>query len=323
MADPVNDAPMTSYSDPFYDRIDAIYQSVKARWPIFLFVLILVVVITVIVGARLAHRPDAAGAHDYHSARQEPDKDKRRAALEKIATTSESQAFRVIALNDLVQEDLQRDDLAAARKHADQAVELAKQGEDLNLKLTTLNSLGAVQFQAGEFDQSAATFKGVVTRAGSQPKFAAEKLHAQLGQAQALVRAGKVEDALAVLDPLLNKSSAGAEELLNQARAYYWRLKREQAEAKLPKPSPAPSAVKPVEPVKPAEPAKPVEPVQAAEPVKPAEPAKSAETPKPVPPAEAVKVSAPAQPAAPTPAVPAPAADPAKDGASGKNPIGR
>ncbi len=306
MADPVNDAPMTSYSDPFYDRIDAIYQSVKARWPIFLFVLILVVVITVIVGARMAHRPDAAGAHDYHTARQEPDKDKRRAALEKIATTSESQAFRVIALNDLVQEDLQRDDLAAARKHAEQAVELAKQGEDANLKLTTLNSLAVVQFQAGEYDKSAATYKSVIR---PQPKFAAESLTAQLGQAQALVRAGKVDDALAVLDPLLSKSSAGAEELLNQARAYYWRLKREQAEAKLPKPATAPSPVKPVEAVKPAEPMKPVEPKPAVaaptlvEPVKPVEPAK---------PVEPVKA-----PSA------APAADPAKDGALDKNPIGR
>ena len=278
----VNDlGPTSSYSDPFYDRLDSIFRFIKGAWPLVLLAILLVVAAVFALTWMLQRHPAAGSAVRYIAARDTEDEAKRLAALTTVAAdTSVTPVFRTLAQNDLVQAQLLKGDTAGAAPLAAKASEYAAQGDDFAVQLIAKLTRAGTYQQAKELDQAATAYAEVKRAAGA--KHPMEQLEATLGLARTLVLQGKSDDAIVELEALINRNDAGAEQLLGFARLLYWDLKRTQAEAKL-----APAAA-------------PVAPVAA--PVAPA--------PEAAPAPAAVVVPAPAAAAPAAPVAPLPAAIP-------------
>ncbi|GDY13699.1 hypothetical protein LBMAG53_25770 [Planctomycetota bacterium] len=230
-----DDAPISSYSDPIYDRLDAFGQHLRRQWPVYVLAIVLVTITTVVVATVMRNRPDATAAAEFSLAIEEQDEAKRAEKLKQVGAGTKS-AFRVIALNELVGLKLKANDLAAARTTAEEAVAAADAGEDAHLQLVTRLSQAAVSAQAGDYPAAAEAYRKVVTRAGSTAKLAAERLAGQLGAAQALAKqntSASRQEAIELLEPLLTRSDESARHLLELGTGLYWRLRREQAEAAL------------------------------------------------------------------------------------------
>lgn len=230
-----DDAPISSYSDPIYDRLDAFGQHLRRQWPVYVLAIVLITITTVVVATVMRNRPDAAAAAEFSLAVEEQDEAKRAEKLANVGAGGKS-AFRVIALNELVGLKLKANDLAGARTTAAEAVAAADAGEDAHLQLVTRLSQAAVSAQAGDYPAAAEAYRKVVTRAGSTAKLAAERLAGQLGAAQALAKqntAAARQEAIEILEPLLTRSDESARHLLELGTGLYWRLRREQAEAAL------------------------------------------------------------------------------------------
>ncbi len=271
----VNDlGPSSSYSDPFYDRLDSIFRFIKGAWPLVLLALALVVAAVFALNWVLQRHPEAGSAVRYLEARNTPDETKRLAALATVSTEpTVTPVFRALAVNDLTQAQLLKGDTANAATQATKGVEYAGQTTDSSLQLVAkLTRAGAYQ-QAKEYDQAATAYAEVKRAAGA--KYPMAQLEAALGLSRTLALQGKTDDALVELESLINRTDEDSKQLLNIARMQYWELKRTQAEAKL-----APAAG-----------AAPVAPV--------AVPVVATSAPAPAPAAVATPVAAPA--VAPTP----------------------
>jgi predicted negative regulator of RcsB-dependent stress response len=230
----MSDGPISSYSDPIYDRLDIFAQHLKRQWPVYITAIIVVAVTLVIIVRARQSRPDAVAAVAFSHALEESDPVKRAAALAEVAKDGSSPAYRAIALNQLVELKLEAKDVPGARATAQEAIAAADASEDPNLQLTAQLSLAAVQMQAGEFDKAEATFAKVRSKAGSTERLRAEALAALIGGAQAAAKQGPegVAKAIDLLEPLLIRTVAkGSEDLHTAGTVYYWRLKRQQAEA--------------------------------------------------------------------------------------------
>lgn len=241
----VNDlGPSSSYSDPFYDRLDSIFTFIKKAWPLVLLALIAAVLAVFAVTWFLQRHPEAGSAVRYVAARDEQDETKRDAALAVVAAeTSVTPVFRALAQNDLTQTHLLKGDTAGAGPLAAKAVEYAGQGKDSEVQLIAKLSRAGTFQQAKEYDQSATAYAEVKRAAGA--KYAMAQLEATLGLSRTLIAQGKTDDAILELESLINRNDAGAEQLLGFARMQYWDLKRTQAEAKLAPAAVAPAAVAP------------------------------------------------------------------------------
>lgn len=273
MAD--DDAPLTSYSDPFYDRLDALSRQVRRQW--WLFVLAIVIIALAAIALRLwLHRePIAMGGALAVQARDEADDARREALWRELADGSAyDPAFRAAAGIELCQIQLARGDAIKAREQAQRAEEQARAAKDDDLVLAAGLSRAAAVLDSGD----AAAALGLYERAarGAGAKHPARKLAAELGAAHCLDRLGRPADAIARLEPLSTRSDEAAKDILDLATAMYWRLKRAQVER--PAPAPAPPEAKPE--------AAPAPAPAPAPPVAPAPPeAKPEATPAPAPPA--------------------------------------
>ncbi len=251
----VNDlGPTTSYSDPFYDRLDALFRFIKGAWPLVLLAVLLVVAAVFALTWMLQRHPAAGSAVRFVAARDIQDEAKRLTALAAVsADPSVTPVFRTLAENDLVQAQLLKGDTAGAGPLAAKTAEYAAQGDDFAVQLVAkLTRAGTFQ-QAKELDQAATAYAEVKRAAGA--KHPMPQLEATLGLARTLVLQGKPDEAIVELESLINRNDAGAEQLLGLARLLYWDLKRTQAEAKLPAPAaiatpvvPAPTAAAPAAP---------------------------------------------------------------------------
>ncbi len=278
--------PSTSYSDPFYDRLDAFAQVIKRAWPLVLLVVVLGIVGVFVLNSALQRHPEAGSAARFIAARDEADATKRTAAFQALLADAQvTPTFRARAGIEVVQELLLKGDTASAAPVALKVIEAATAANDPEIQLAAKLTRAAVHQQAGELDLAISLFSETKRAAGA--KYQVAQLTAVLGSAQVLTAQGKRDEAIAELEPLTTRTDLGAESLLSLAKAMYWDLKRQVAEAAAPAPAPAPA---------PAAPATATPPTAAA----------------PVAPAPAAPVAAPiAAPAAPAPAVATPAAPPA------------
>lgn len=262
MADDIG--PTTSYSDPFYDRLDAFAQVIKRAWPLVLLVVVLAVAAVFGITWALQRHPEASSAARFIAARDEQDQAKRTAAYQAlVADDKVTPTFRARAGIELVQDLLAKGDTASAGPVAAKVIEAAATG-DADVQLAAKLTRAAVHQQAGELDQAASAFSEAKRAAGA--KYPVAQLTAVLGLAQVLTAQGKRDDAILELEPLTTRSDLGAEQLLGLAKAMYWDLKRQVAEAAAPAPAasaaPAPTAAAPTVPAVPA-PAVPVIPAPA------------------------------------------------------------
>lgn len=291
-----DDAPISSYSDPLYDRLDAMARQVKRMW--WIFALGLAVVVTTSIAIRLwfNREPAALGAALAIAARDASD-DKRADAWKALADgAGNDPGFRAAACIELAQIHLSAGDAIKARERANQAEALAREAKDDDLRLAALLSLAAIAADGNDFTGALDQYEKCSRSAGAT--YQARRMAAELGAARCLEKLGRIDDALQRLEPLTTRSDSGAGQLIDLATATYWRLKRLQATPKTEaKPAePAKVEAKPAAEAKPAEPAK-VEAKPAAEPVPAKVEAKPAAEPVPAKveakPAEAVKPTAP------------------------------
>jgi tetratricopeptide (TPR) repeat protein len=242
MAD--EDAPLSSYSDPLYDRLDAITRQIRRQWWIFALA-ILVVALAAIAFRMWRHsEPVALGGAIAVQALSERDEAKREAIWTGLADgQSHDPAFRAAASIELCQILLSRGDVIKARERAQQAETYARTAGDEDLVLAAGLSRAAATLDGG--DAAAALTLYEQASRGSGAKHPARKLAAELGAATCLEKLGKVDEAMARLEPVTTRTDRGAEQLIQVATATYWRLKRAQAEVPASAPAPVESAAAP------------------------------------------------------------------------------
>ena len=240
--------PTTSYSDPFYDRLDAIARVLKRSWPIAVLVFVLAIAGVLAINWAMQRHPEAGSATRFVAARDQQDPVKRELAFAALgADPVVTPAFRARAQIELVQLLLDKQDTATAATAATKAVELAAQGQDPEVQLAAKLTRAAVHAQAGELEQAATAYGEAKRAAGA--KFPVAQLEGILGLARVLEKQGKLDDAIVELEPLTARNDAGAEQLLGLARVSYWDLKRRVAEAAAkPAAVPAPQAAAPEAP---------------------------------------------------------------------------
>jgi tetratricopeptide (TPR) repeat protein len=296
MAEPDLPGPTTSYSDPFYDRLEAAAQRIARRLWLVLLGIVVVVVVAVVTHTALRDTPIAASAGKFldasttrqsvDEARDPGERASRLAAAEKAlaavaADTTVTPYYRTRAGIELAQVLLDRDALSEAKTTIDQARTLAATAGDPDLDLAVGLSEAAILLQTGDAAGAESRYAAVERAAGAT--YPDRQIAAVLGGAQALLALGRRDDAIAKLEPLITRSDETAASLLNLARNQYWALKRQAA---TPAAAPAPAATDPATP--------------AAAPADQPAPATTA------PPAPAPAASAPSTPVTPTAPAPAP-----------------
>ena len=243
-----DDAPLSSYSDPLYDRLDAIARHVRRLWWVLVLGILIIAAAAVAVRLWMHREPTAIGAALAVEARNERDPAKRAAAWTTLADGAAHDAgFRAAADIELVQIALGTGDAITARARAQKAEEQAALSGNDDLRLAASLSHAAALLEGGDATAALALYEKTARGAGGLHP--ARKFAADLGAAHSLVQAGKIEEAISRLEPLTTRSDRGAEDLIRIATATYWRLKRQQAggaatakPAEVPVAAPAPSA---------------------------------------------------------------------------------
>ncbi len=241
MAD--EDAPLSSYSDPLYDRLDAISRQIRKQWWLIALTILIIALGAIALRLRMHREPMALGGAIAAEAYAERDAAKREVLWSELADgPSHDPGFRAAACIELAQTLLDRGDAIKARERAQQAEGLARQAEDDDLVLAASLSRAAASLDGGDAQAALDTYEKTARGAGA--KYPARKLAAELGAALCLEKLGKPDEAMIRLEPLTTRSERGAEQLIQLATSMYWRLKRA---AEKPATSDQPSAVAPTE----------------------------------------------------------------------------
>ncbi len=268
-----DDAPISSYSDPIYDRLDVMARQVKRLWWLFALGLLVVVVASIMVRMYARREPTAVGVALALSASKE-EGEKREESWKTLADgTGNDPGFRAVACIELAQLRLNAGDPAKARERALQAEDFAKQIKDEDLRLAAMLSQAAIAAESNDYAAALEIYGKCSGFAGA--KYQARRLTADLGAARCLEKLGRIDEAIQRLEPLTTRTDVGAAQLIDLAIGSYWRLKRQQATPK-PAVDAKPEAPK-AEAPKPAVDAKPEAPkAEAPKPEAPkaAEPAK-------------------------------------------------
>lgn len=258
MAD--EDAPLSSYSDPIYDRLDALSRQVRKQWWLVVLAVIVIALAAIAVRLWLHREPAALGGALAASASAQQDPAKREAAWIELADGANLDiGFRAAACIELSQILLDRGDAIKARDRAKQAENLARDAKDDDLVLAAGLSHAAALLDSGDANAALELYEKASRGAGA--KHPARKLAGELGAAVCLEKLGKPDEAMARLEPLTTRSERGSEQLVQLATSMYWRLKRAAEKPSEQKPAAEPQKPEASEP-KPA-----TEPQPAASPV--------------------------------------------------------
>jgi hypothetical protein len=231
----MSDVPVSSYSDPIYDRLDLFAQHLRRQWPVYLLGVVAVTVIVVLAAKAGRSHPEAAAAAALTAALDTPDPAARITALQGVAADGSAPGVRALAQNEIARLTITgaTRDLAAAAAAAAIAVTEADRTTDTNLPLTARLSQAAILLESGKAAEAEAAYREVVARAGSVVATATERTIGLIGAAQAMVAQGpqRRADAAELLVPLLSASDSGSSGLIEAGRLLHWRLKREAAAA--------------------------------------------------------------------------------------------
>ena len=252
---PETAGPTTSYSDPFYDRLESVAQRISRRIGLVLLAIAVAVAVAVVVHSRMGNSPAAASANSFLSAstqREQANRErdplargvKQSEAAKAFATlAADEQAtpyFRARACIELTQDHLDHAALTEAKAQVAKAKEFAAKADDPDLDLAIGLSQAAVELQAGEHAAAEKTYLGVERAAGAT--YPDRQIAALLGATIAMAAQSRVDDAIAKLEPLMSRVDGGSASLLiGIAKQQYWKLKRQKAEGVAPA-APAPAA---------------------------------------------------------------------------------
>jgi len=227
MADPTLDtAPTTSYSDPIYDRLEALSHRVRrARW-----VIVAAIIVAVALGLGLRayfnHRPEATSAVAYIKARDAAKPDERTNALKALADDAATTPFfRAKAAIELCQDAITAGNAADAKSWASKASAAAALANDPEMSLAARLSEGAVAEDAGELDTALAHYDAVQAKAGA--KYVNHFLLAVYGAARIEKAQNNAKAALERLEPVVTRGDDAAKPLLPLLQSLYWACKRE------------------------------------------------------------------------------------------------
>lgn len=260
MANPADPQPVTSYSDPIYDRLESLSQKIRQRMALFIIALVGAVVVAVVVHQQMQNTPVAASAAAFMRAGEER-RDPAKTAEEYSKLVLDEAIiplFRARACIELTQLALNAGKLDEAKTHVAKAEEQAKMADSLDLTLAVQLSQAAVELQGGDAAKAQTLYEKVERNAGA--KYPDRQLAAVLGVALSLEQQDKLDDAATKLETVINRADSMARSLLDLARTQYWRIKRVQAEKAA---APAPAAAKPAVPAVEAKPAAPTAPATA------------------------------------------------------------
>ncbi len=232
MASPDDFVQTTSYSDPFYDRLEAASQYVRRfKWAMVLLILA-VIGLVIVINRVKAHRPEAAAAAKYLAAVGAQEAGARTTALEALAGNDQVMPlFRARAAIELTQTAIIDKKPDVAKTRATESVKFASEAGDPETLLAAKLSLAGVLLDAGD-NAGAGTLYGEV-ESGAGGRYPAQSLEAQMGVVRVAIAEHRLDDAIQKLDGIKDRPDAGADLQLNAARILYWNLKRQQEEAKL------------------------------------------------------------------------------------------
>jgi hypothetical protein len=166
--------PTTSYSDPFYDRLESLAQRITKRLWLVLLALVVIIVAAVVTHASLRDTPIAASANQFLNAAtirmeaeqgRDPvmratklaDADKAFAAV--AADETVTPYYRARASLELAQLQLDRSELSAAKASVEKARAFAAKAGDPDLDLAIGLSEAAVQLQNNELTAAEASYR--------------------------------------------------------------------------------------------------------------------------------------------------------------------
>jgi hypothetical protein len=235
-------SPTTSYSDPIYDRLEAVAQRIARRIGLIILALIVVVAVAVFSHQTMKNSPIAASANQFLTAlssKQDAEQsrdpgaragliDTAQKALTAVANDeSVTPYYRTRANLELVQIALDRSQLSDASSAVAKAKEWASKSNNQDLSLAVGLSEAAVALQKGEFDAAEKQYLSVASSAGQQ--FPDRQMAGAIGAAKAMELQGRIDDAIAKLETLINSNDTNAKMLVDLAKNEYWTLKRRKA----------------------------------------------------------------------------------------------
>lgn len=228
MANPEDLEPVSSYSDPFYDRLDRAYRYLRRR--VVLVVIVVVATVTAVLAVNwwLQRNLEAAGLVALRMAElPKPGDAGTDRRLEALADDAEQlPLIRARAAIEVVQKRLDAGEIDQARKAAQLALRLGIESGDTETALVARLSQAAVLFQAGDLEAARSEYE---TAKRSAAGLYSHQIEAILGLARVHERQGRLEDALTILEPLLSRTDQGSQQLVGLARSRYWLLKARMA----------------------------------------------------------------------------------------------
>ena len=227
MSTPNDAGPVSSYSDPIYDRLEALSRWVRRMWLAVVLAIAAIIALFVILAFRARHTPESIGAVALAETQRIGDLKEREAKFQELGAQLEAPHFRVQALIEAGQLALlERDDATAARARFAEAATIADGLENADrLQLQVRLSQGAAEQQAKQFAK-ALEFYQRVERTGQLVRHPDLRILSALRSAECLAAQEPTDLKAAIdkLEPFLNSTELYADFLLNQVRALHARL---------------------------------------------------------------------------------------------------
>ena len=212
-------APATSYSDPFYDRLDAMSQRIKRQWILIIVLLVAAIAGGAVLTAWLRRNPEAAAYNRLFEARGDI------AALTTLADDAGlPPGIRIDAAAEAVQLHLMRKDTAAAMILAERTLALARANQEAPLTAGAQLSLAAVHEQAGRIDEAKAAYQ-TIERASNLGQHTHLRLIAAFGVARIAEAQSDLDTAINALETHAFRTESHAQSLARVARTELTRLR--------------------------------------------------------------------------------------------------
>ena len=159
----------SSYSDPFYDRLDAFFAWLGRCWLIFVIALIIAVTAALVIRSNLSYNPDAISAAALQKARS----DGTEALLALVDNDEHTAESRARAALDVVNQYIIEENYDEAEQLANKAITLAAQGEQGNLLAASQMNLAAALELSGKLTEARDLYDTVKSSAaGRYPAYA-------------------------------------------------------------------------------------------------------------------------------------------------------